>query len=54
MNVYEKLANLVRTFDSVDFLASEIESLVDHTEKVETLDELKKSYRCSKFNCKYN
>ena len=21
---------------------------------VETLDELKKSYRCSKFNCKYN
>ena len=40
MNVYEKLANLVRAFDSVDFLASEIESLVDHTEKVETLDEL--------------
>ena len=40
MNVYEKLANLVRTFDSINFLASEIESLVDHTEKVETLDEL--------------
>lgn len=39
MNVYEKLANLVRAFDSIDLLATEIESLVDHTEEVETLDE---------------
>lgn len=40
MNIYKKLANLVKTFDSVNLLASEIESLADHTEKVETLDEL--------------
>lgn len=40
MNIYEKLANLVRAFDSIDLLASEIESLVDHTETVETIDEL--------------
>ncbi len=40
MNIYEKLANLVRAFDSIDLLANEIESLVDHTEKVETIDEL--------------
>lgn len=40
MNIYKKLADLVKAFDSVDLLASEIESLVDHTEKVETLDEL--------------
>lgn len=40
MNIYEKLANLVRAFDSIDLLASEIESLVDYTEEVDTIDDL--------------
>ena len=40
MSIYKKLADLVRAFDSIDFLATEIESLEDHTEVVETIDEL--------------
>lgn len=31
MNVYEKLAILVKTFNSIDLIASEIESLVVRT-----------------------
>lgn len=30
MNIHKKLADLVRVFDSVELLASEIESLVDY------------------------
>ncbi len=40
MNIYEKLADLIKKFDDVDLLAAEIVSLTDSTEKVETLDEL--------------
>ena len=40
MNIYKKLADLVRTFDSIDLLATEIESLEDHIEAVETVDDL--------------
>lgn len=40
MNVYNKLADLVRAFNSIELFASEIEALADYTEEVETLDEL--------------
>lgn len=40
MNIYEKLADLVRKFDSIDLLANEIETLITYPEEVDTIDEL--------------
>lgn len=39
MNIYKRLAELIRIFDNIELLAAEIESLVENAD-VKTLDEL--------------